>query len=390
MVFASPKKKGRVFVGISGGVDSAVSTALLKKDGWDVTGVFIKIQIPGYPCPAARDRIEAMRVAAHLSVPFIEVDLSREYEREVFAPTIEEFKKGKTPNPDTLCNEKIKFGVFFDFCRSHGAEFVATGHYARVLQEDKTWGRNGLASPRALQGSERARRPEDLSEASFVALYTAVDTNKDQSYFLWGVPETVLRHTMFPIGNLYKPQVRALAEKSGLPNARRADSQGLCFLGDISLEQMLEREVAPVQGDVLSEQGEIIGAHDGIALYTLGERHGFTLFATGPDTRPHFVIAKDIKANTITVSTSKFPQGATKTIVALEDTNWIGKVRPGECSARFRYRQALIPATLSLSGTTTEVTLHEPHYVPLGQSLVLYRGDVCLGGGVIRDATIIA
>lgn len=342
-------------MGISGGVDSAVSAALLQKEGWDVTGVFIKIQIPGYPCPAARDRIEAMRVAAHLGIPFIEVDLSREYEREVFQPAIEEFRLGKTPNPDTLCNEKIKFGIFFEFCRSRGADMVATGHYARI---------------------------EDGK------LLMSRDANKDQSYFLYGVSETALRHTLFPVGNLEKSKVRRLAKKFDLPNAKRPDSQGLCFLGDISLEDMLEREVAPKPGDVLSEAGEIIGVHQGSELYTLGQRHGFTLFLAGPEVPAHFVISKNTLANTITVSASKFPHGASNTSVHLEHVHFIGEVDGGVCEARFRYRQTLIPAELVVTGEQIKVELKEPHYVPLGQSMVLYRGERCLGGGVIKDATI--
>ena len=349
------KIKKKVYVGLSGGVDSAVSAALLQADGWEVTGVFIKIQIPGYPCPAARDRIEAMRVAAHLNIPFIEIDLSKEYQEEVFKLSIAEFARGRTPNPDALCNREIKFGKFFEFARSRGADIVATGHYAQV--------RDGK-------------------------LYVSVDEHKDQSYFLWAVPETVLRHTMFPVGHLHKPEVRALAKKFGLPNAVRPDSQGLCFLGDISIEDMLEREVAQTPGDVLSETGAVIGMHDGAALYTQGQRHGFSLFLTGPNTLPHYVIAKDVSANTITVSTSKFPKSASKTLLTLQDTNWIGDVQDGPCEARYRYRQTLIATELRIDGTKVEVILEEPHYVPLGQSLVLYKGARCVGGGVIRDATI--
>jgi tRNA-specific 2-thiouridylase len=345
----------KVFVGLSGGVDSAVSAALLQKAGYDVTGVFIKIQIPGYPCPAARDRIEAMRVAAYLTIPFIEVDLSKEYEQEVFLPSIEEFKKGNTPNPDTLCNEKIKFGVFFEFCMRRGADIVATGHYAQ-MQEGH--------------------------------LYMGADSNKDQSYFLWGAPEASLRRTLFPVGGLEKPEVRRLAKKIGLPNAARADSQGLCFLGDISVEDMLVREASPMPGDVLNEEGEHIGTHNGAALYTLGQRHGFSLSHDVLHDTPRYVIAKDMKKNTITVSAQKYPRGMQKTSVALERTNWIGAAGEGSCEARYRYRQALISA--ELAADKTSVVLVEPQYVPLGQSLVLYQGRRCLGGGVIKNATLSA
>jgi len=346
-------KGKKVFVGLSGGVDSAVSAALLKRGGYDVTGVFITIVIPGYPCPAAEDRLSCMRVAAHLDIPFLEVDLSREYEQEVFKPSIAEWKRGKTPNPDTLCNEKIKFGIFFDWCFSKGADVVATGHYAQL--------RGG-------------------------GLYVSADREKDQSYFLWAVPESKLVRTLFPIGHLQKAQVRNLAKKFGLPNAGRPDSQGLCFLGDISLENMLEHELTLAPGNVLSEAGEVVGTHHGAARYTLGQRHGFELAAKAPDMQAHFVIAKDIEANTITVSTGRIPQGYTKTRLALSDTNWIGVADQGPCMARFRYRQPLIPA--GLSATKTEVVLHEPHFVPEGQSLVLYAGERCLGGGVVESATL--
>jgi tRNA-specific 2-thiouridylase len=345
-----------VFVGLSGGVDSAVSAALLQQQGYDVTGVFIKIQMPGYPCPAAQDRIEAMRVAAHLRIPFIEIDLSKEYQEEVFRLSLREFERGRTPNPDVVCNREIKFGKFFDFARSQGADIVATGHYARI---------------------------QDGS------LYTSADKEKDQSYFLWAVPEETLKHTVFPVGHLTKPEVRALAKKIGLPNAARRDSQGLCFLGDVSLEDMITKEIPQHAGDVLSEKGEIVGSHDGAALYTLGERHGFTLFAKDAHTLPHYVIAKDITKNTITVSPSKFPHDARSTRITLADINWFGSIEDGACEARYRYRSALIKAGLKKEGNKAIVTLDEPHYVPLGQSLVLYRGEKCLGGGVIEDATLL-
>ncbi|HYF13323.1 MAG TPA: tRNA 2-thiouridine(34) synthase MnmA [Candidatus Paceibacterota bacterium] len=353
-------KNRKVFVGLSGGVDSAVSAALLQKEGYEVTGVFIRIQISGYPCPAAQDRIEAMRVAAHLRIPFIEIDLSKEYEREVFGPTLKEFSVGRTPNPDTLCNEKIKFGIFFDYCRSQGAEFIATGHYARVVHNTNS-----------------------------VEMWKGTDSEKDQSYFLWGVGETKLRHTLFPVGQLKKTQVRELAKKFSLPNAARHDSQGLCFLGNIELEDMLKREIAPTPGDVLSEDGAIVGTHQGTPLYTLGQRHGFTLFTESPEARAQYIVQKDMSANTLTVSPSKFPRGLSETQVIITGTNWIGDIPDGPAQARYRYRQNLIPASLVRNRDNTMITLREPHYVPLGQSLVLYRGERCLGGGVISSATLI-
>lgn len=348
--------KGKVFVGLSGGVDSAVSAALLKQQGYEVVGAFIRIALDGYPCTAGQDRIDAMRVAAHLKIPFAEVDLSREYAERVFDESIKEFERGRTPNPDTLCNREIKFGLFYEWTRAQGADFVATGHYAQVKDGQ---------------------------------MYVAKDTNKDQSYFLWAVPHEVLQHVLFPIGHLQKPEVRKLAEKFGLPNAARKDSQGLCFLGPISVSDMLERELHPVPGKVLNESGGAVGEHQGAALYTLGQRHGFVLHHTSPDTPPHYVISKDIGANTITVSANKFPQGAKGTVVRLADTNWIGEVESGPCFARYRYRQELIPAALRKDDKgQTFVELYQPHWVPLGQSLVLYRQERCLGGGVIQESTV--
>lgn len=369
-------KAKKVFVGLSGGVDSAVSAALLKKEGYDVTGVFITIAIAGYPCPAAEDRISAMRVAAHLDIPFLEVNLSKEYEQEVFRPSIEEWRKGRTPNPDTLCNEKIKFGIFFDWCISRDADFVATGHYAQLVAEKPASQRS---SDLLAKGSARPF----AHQVSPTHLLMGEDENKDQTYFLWAVPENKLKQTLFPIGHLQKSEVRVLADKLGLPNAKRPDSQGLCFLGDISLDDMLQHELGLTPGSVLDENGEVVGTHRGAALYTQGQRHGFDLHASSPDTQPHFVSAKDVAANTITVSSERVPSQEASPHLLLTDTNWIGKVEDGPCMARFRYRQPLMPATLVRVEGEEKVLLGVPERVPVGQSLVLYRDNRCLGGGVI-------
>ncbi len=345
----------KIFVGLSGGVDSAVSAALLQKAGYDVTGVFIRIAVDGYPCTAGEDKLSAQRVAAHLKIPFIEVDLSKEYKQKVFDESIKEFGQGKTPNPDALCNREIKFGLFFDWCIQKGADRVATGHYAQVKSE---------------QGS--------------TLLMRSVDPEKDQSYFLWAVPSKKLGKTLFPIGHLYKAQVRTLAKKFGLPNAERKDSQGLCFLGPVSIDEMLHREIKLTPGKVLDARGKVVGSHEGAQAYTLGQRHGFVLAAHTPDTRPHYVVAKNIATNIIAVSPDKFPQTAKETLVALEESNWVGAVPDGVYQARYRYRQTLIVATKK----GERVLLHEPHYIPEGQSLVLYSGERCMGGGVVGNAHV--
>ena len=357
-------KKGKVFVGLSGGVDSATSAALLLRRGFEVSGVFIKIAIEGYPCPAAQDRIEAMRVAAHLRIPFIEIDLSKEYQKRVFDFSIKEFAQGATPNPDALCNREIKFGLFYDFARARGADYVATGHYAQLVDGK---------------------------------LFAGEDNTKDQSYFLWAVPHEHLLHTLFPVGALKKTQVRKLAKKFGLPNSARPDSQGLCFLGDLSIEDMLIRETHPAEGNVLTEESEIVGRHKGAALYTLGQRHGFVLANSRSEAQVQYVIAKDIKKNTITVSPERYPRTATKTLLTLSYENWIGDAASGAYAARFRYRQQLVPAILQKNdGGNSTVTLLEPHYAPQGQSLVLYEmkspclpAGRCLGGGIISEVALL-
>ncbi len=386
------REKKKVFVGLSGGVDSAVSAALLKQEGYDVTGVFIRIALPGYPCSAGADKVEAMRVAAHLDIPFLELDLSKEYEQKVFKTSIGEFARGRTPNPDALCNREIKFGKFFEFARAQGADFVATGHYARFHEsETKLLEKNPGGGGRPAQRD----RAKGFVKECFVQLLIGADPEKDQSYFLWMVPETVLQYALFPVGALQKSQVRALAKKFGLPNAARSDSQGLCFLGDISIGDMLQKELDPLPGEVLAENGEVVGTHSGALLYTLGQRHGFTITTNrgtsdvqhrGVDVGPYFVVAKDVQKNTITVSTGRYPRGAKKTQIILREQNWVGPVESGPCVARFRYRQKLIPAELEVEKNA--VTLLEPHYVPLGQSLVLYFGERCLGGGIAESVEI--
>ncbi len=350
-----------VFVGLSGGVDSAVSAALLQKDGYEVVGLFARISLDGYECTAGNDRRDALRVATHLGIAFEEIDLSDVYRERVFANMLAGYRRGETPNPDAMCNREIKFGLLYDFTRSRGADFFATGHYARteVLKNGETH------------------------------LLAGVDTQKDQSYFLWAVPQDRLAHSIFPVGDLCKPQVRVLAEKFGLPNARRKDSQGLCFLGQISIEEMLRRELKLHDGDVLNENEEVIGRHYGAALYTVGQRHGFLVPAHENVATPYVVVATDVERNIITVAhraqaTARARikiQESVGTTISLRETNWIGDVKDGKCKARFRYRQQLMSAELH----GDKVILSEKIAVPVGQSLVLYHSDRCLGGGVINS-----
>ncbi len=333
-------------MGLSGGVDSGVSAALLKERGYDVTGVFIKIWQPEFiECTWREDRLDAMRVAAALGIPFREIDLSEEYKREVVEPMIADYARGITPNPDVLCNKSIKFGHFARWAFGEGADMVATGHYARV----------GSAS----------------------CLLRGTDTNKDQSYFLHRITHDVLARTMFPIGDVMKADVRKLAVRFGLPVATKPDSQGLCFVGDVTMKEFLRRYISIESGQVIDMHDRIVGTHDGAALYTRGQRHGFRVQGG-----VHYVVDVDTANNIIRVS----PDHADVLVssVVLGDTHWInGVTPPHEVSVQTRYRENPIRARLSDEGSVVRVTFSESHSATHGQSLVVYDNDVCMGGGVI-------
>jgi tRNA-specific 2-thiouridylase len=297
-----------------------------------------------------------LRVATHLQIPFVDIDLSRQYQERIFELSMDAYRRGETPNPDALCNREIKFGLMYDYAMAHGADFLATGHYARTHVGHRM---------------------------SYMGLYMGKDPEKDQSYFLWAVPEERLRHTLFPVGDLHKKEVRALAKKFGLPNAERRDSQGLCFLGGVSMEMALVKELAPVSGAVLNTNGAEIGTHRGAVLYTVGQRHGFDVHARSANTEPLYVLAKDAARNTITVGENDSQRHASgHQTVVLREENWIGDAPSGAYHARFRYRQKLFRAMLNRSDhATVEVATEES--IPIGQSLVLYDGERCIGGGII-------
>lgn len=345
-------KKEKVYIGLSGGVDSSVSAALLKEQGYDVTGVFIKVWQPDFlECTWIDDRRDAMRVCAKLGIPFKTLDLEEEYKKEVVEYMINEYKSGRTPNPDVMCNKEIKFGAFMNKALSLGADFVATGHYAR------TEGGN---------------------------LFKGVDNNKDQSYFLWTLPAPKLLKIKFPIGGYQKSEVRKLAKKFGLSTAEKKDSQGLCFLGKLDMKDFLKHYIPEEKGSVLNEKGEVVGQHDGAYFYTPGQRHGFETYKNSISEKPYYVVDKDISKNTITVSTEPFDEKEKKK-VKLHSTNWIGDFDlGGEYEARVRYRQELKKCRITKDGTDYFVNFNEGGIYPRGQSLVVYSGDRCLGGGVIE------
>lgn len=362
-------KKRKIFLGMSGGVDSSVSAALLLKGGYEVIGVFIKVWEPspstslGTTCGWRAEWREAMRVAAHLGIPLLTIDLSKEYEKEVVNYMIKEYKRGRTPNPDVMCNRYIKFGAFYDWAMTQGADYVATGHYARV------------------------------SNLGF-ALRCSADTNKDQTYFLWDIKRERLPHVLFPVGHLTKTGVRRLAKKFGLPNAEKKDSQGLCFIGQFDFKNFLKRQIGLRPGKIFDEQGQVIGEHDGAVFYTIGERHGFKVRSSTSNTEPLYVIERDIKNNKLVVAPKldhKNLDARSKTSnkeVALEKVNWL--VEPNIVSnkkryqARIRHRGELLPCLIKSRKSITVVEfVRDPEALAPGQSLVLYDKDICLGGGII-------
>lgn len=359
-----------VYVGMSGGVDSSVSAALLKEAGHTVTGVFIKTWHPDFlACDWRSERHDAMRVCAHLGIPFETLDLEAEYKRDVADYMIAEYKAGRTPNPDVMCNRYIKFGAFFDYAREKGADMIATGHYARTQQK----------APSA---------KHHMPEAKLLA---GVDANKDQSYFLWTLPQDVLAHVMFPVGNLTKPEVRALAKDFGLPVATKKDSQGVCFLGHVEMKEFLTHYIEAKPGEVVNEAGEAIGTHDGALLYTLGERHGFTVTKKGPNDGPWYVIAKDIKKNTLTVSHERGGTDNSHAVshVALQSVAWVSGETPDThipYTCRFRYRQPLFGCRIEETASGTSVRFDTPQTaVAPGQSVVIYSGEEVVGGGIIQS-----
>ena len=345
----------RIFVGLSGGVDSAVSAAILKEQGHEVTGVFIRIFRPEFiECTWKEDRLDAMRVCAALSIPFCEIDLSQEYKSEVVDTMITDYKNGITPNPDVLCNRAIKFGGFLAWAKSHGAERIATGHYAQIQQK----------------GGD-------------CELLRGADVTKDQSYFLYRLRQDDLLHTLFPVGSMRKADVRAKAEALGLPVATKRDSQGLCFIGDVSIADFLKRFVDIIPGSVLDKEGRVIGEHEGSALFTIGQRHGFTV-EKAIRAEPQYVIGIDAAANTIVVSPHK--NDAAVSSVTLDSVSWVGEV-PADGTpvlAQSRYREQPVPAYVHTEQGRTEVVFTQRHVAPPGQSLVIYRENAVLGGGMIE------
>ena len=352
----------KIFVGISGGVDSSVAVALLKKQGHEVVGVFIRTWQPEWiQCTWKQERRDAMRVCAHLEIPFIELDLEKEYKEGVVDYMISEYRAGRTPNPDVMCNKEVKFGGFLKWALKHGGDFVATGHYARRSEKD-----------------------------GIVSMLRGVDQGKDQSYFLWTLTQEQLKHILFPVGELQKSEVRKEAERFGLPTAQKKDSQGICFIGEIDMKDFLRHYIDEQEGDVLDISGNIIGSHTGSLFYTIGERHGLVINSKhkGTDDRPYYVVTKDVKKNTITASQTFDISNNTQevsliNIIDSQNSLMVG----GSYDAQIRYHGNIKKAELISYDKKSKqgvVEFQEGELtITSGQSMVFYRDEVCLGGGIV-------
>ncbi|HZZ99261.1 MAG TPA: tRNA 2-thiouridine(34) synthase MnmA [Candidatus Paceibacterota bacterium] len=342
------KRQGgkKVYVGMSGGVDSSVAAALLKKQGYEVTGVFMKPWQPDFAmdgelCLWKQDREDALRAASAIGIPLLTWDFSKEYKKAVTDYMIREYRAGRTPNPDVMCNKEIKFGIFLKKALKEGADYIATGHYVRR------------------KGSK---------------LYQAKDKNKDQSYFLWTLTPEQVKRSLFPIGDYEKPEVRKLAKKFGLPNHAKKDSQGVCFIGPLDMKEFLQEYIKPKPGKVIHTDGRVLGTHDGVYYYTIGQRHGLNLSIAGG---PYYVVGKDIKKNIIYVGDDA---AASSPTAQVGEFNWLDPKKPANLSVKVRYRAPSVRAILKGS----QLVFAKPERaVTSGQSAVFYSGQRLIGGGII-------
>ncbi|MCL4437704.1 tRNA 2-thiouridine(34) synthase MnmA [Patescibacteria group bacterium] len=370
------KPKKLVFIAMSGGVDSSVAALLLSsKRGsassekkYSAVGVYIK----GYNLDGCseRDSEDARRTAEKIGIPFYVWDLEKEYKELVVDYMINGYKNGITPNPDVMCNKEIKFGLFLKKAIAAGADYVATGHYVRISAER-----------RASSGIKNLFKDGGKPKIVY-KLFQAKDQNKDQSYFLWTLNQKQLSRCLFPIGDYSKPEIRKIAKRAGLPTADKKDSQGICFLGKISLSDFLKRHIRPKRGLVLNSKGKILGEHQGAYFYTIGQRHGLGI----PGDNPYYVIGKNIKKNIIKVAETDDLSGFKKEIV-LKNLNWISGIPrlPLSVLARLRYRQPLVKARLARTSGKYKLFFIKPQkFIAPGQSAVFYnRSGEMIGGGEI-------
>lgn len=356
--------KKQVIVGLSGGVDSAVAAYLLKKAGHGVSAVFMKNweeeEESKSQCSQALDLADAEAVCELLAIDLICVNFADEYWQYVFAHFLQEFKRGRTPNPDILCNKEIKFKAFLDYAKSRGADFIATGHYVRRRASSSTY------------------------------LLKGIDSEKDQSYFLHALSESQLNASLFPLGNLEKKEVRAIAKSLGFKNHNKKDSTGICFIGERRFKTFLKNYLPATPGNIETLDGEVIGLHEGLMFYTIGQRQGLQIGGKAKFHQlPWYVAHKDIKQNILYVVQGSDHPALYKTKVNVSALHWINKplCLPLNASAKTRYRQQDQACTLSKTDTQGQyqaIFTKPQRAITPGQSIVFYQGDICLGGGIIE------
>ncbi|MDO8560483.1 MAG: tRNA 2-thiouridine(34) synthase MnmA [bacterium] len=349
-------KKMRIAVAMSGGVDSSLAAALLVRRGFAVVGIFMKnFSSEGWAgvvvkdCPWEQDQRDAQAVCRKLHIPFSSVNFEREYERKVIRYFFREYRAGRTPNPDVLCNREIKFDLFWRQAKKMGCAMMATGHYART---------------------KRGR------------LYRGLDPRKDQSYFLYALTAAQLERTLFPLGAMIKADVRAVARRFKLPTADKKDSQGICFVGQVNLRDFLQQRIRPRTGLVKDTEGNVVGRHPGVWYYTIGQRHGLGI---GGGT-PLYVAKKDVRTNTLVVAAGRRHPALYRQRVAVESVHWINEQPklPARCSAKLRYQQPAQRCRVMRASRGLTLVFDRPQFaVTAGQSAVLYAGSKVLGGGTI-------
>lgn len=359
-------RKTRVVVGMSGGVDSSVTAYLLKQQGYDVIGIFMKNwddTDENGVCTATEDYKDVALVASQIGIPYYSVNFQKEYWDRVFEYFLQEYKRGRTPNPDVMCNKEIKFKAFLDYALELGADYVATGHYAQI---------------------------ERLKDGT-VKMLRGVDQNKDQTYFLSQLSQEQLQKAMFPLGGMEKKEVRAIAEKAGLATAKKKDSTGVCFIGERNFKHFLSEYLPAQPGQMVTLEGKNMGTHDGLMYYTIGQRQGLGIGGQGKNNEPWFVVGKDLKTNTLYVGQGFHHEALYATSLNASQLHFTThEKRPKEftCTAKFRYRQNDTPVTVRLvENDKAEVIFSQPvRAITPGQAVVFYDGMECLGGGLIDEA----